>query len=174
MFFRITVIFAVVFAFAVASASAHKYHTSLTRIDYNEKDKNLEISIRLFVHDVVPMLERRLKKRVDPARTPEVDAELQAYVSENFRLRTKDGTELALKWVGKEFETDVLFVYVETPFDGDPSGLELRNSILFDHFEEQTNLVVAKFGKRKFDLAFRSNDGFKRISPPAEREKTTE
>lgn len=143
----------------------HKYHTSLTRIDHRADEKNLEITIRLFVHDVVPMLGRRLKKQVDPERTPEVDAELLKYIAENFTLRVPDQGELKLSWVGKEFESDVLFVYLEAGFDGDPAGLSLRNTIFFDYFPEQSNLVVAKFADKKRDLAFRVGDGFKELAP---------
>ncbi len=142
-------------------AFAHKYHTSLTRIDYDADDKNLEISIRLFVHDLTPMLERRLKKQVDPAKTPEVDAELFKYISENFVLRTSDETAVKLNWVGKEFENDVLFVYVEGAFAGDPAQLRVKNTIFFDYFDEQSNLVVARFGGKKYDLAFRIGDSYK-------------
>lgn len=139
----------------------HKYHTSLTRIEYNDKDKNLEISIRLFVHDVGPMLENRLRKRVDLEKTPEVDSELQKYLAENLVFKRPGGSDLNVKWVGKEFESDTLFIFVECPFDGDPSELSLQNTVFFDLFAEQANLVVAKFGDRKYDLVFKSGDRVK-------------
>lgn len=157
---RILIIAGVVLL-ATNFAFGHKYHTSLTRIEYNEKDKNLEISIRLFVHDVGPMLENRLRKRVDLEKTPEVDSELKKYLSENFLFKRPDGSDLRVDWVGKEFESDTMFVYVECPFEGDPSELSLQNTIFFDMFAEQTNLVVAKFGDQKFDLAFKSGDRVK-------------
>lgn len=141
----------------------HKYHTSLTRIDYRAEEQNLEISIRLFVHDVVPMLERRLKKQVDPDKTPEVEAELLKYLSENFVLRGEENVDLKLSWVGKEFENDVLFVYLEAGYGGDPAKLALQNTIFFDYFPEQSNLVLAKIGGKKYDLAFRSGDKWKPI-----------
>ncbi|MBK8811087.1 MAG: hypothetical protein IPN69_10200 [Acidobacteria bacterium] len=157
---------------AALHAFAHKYHTSLTRIDYNAAEKNLEVSIRLFVHDLTPMLERRLKKQVDPAKTPEVDTELAKYIAENFVFRKSDESNLQLKWVGKEFENDVLFVFVEAPFEGDPLELRLQNTIFFDYFEEQSNLVVARFGGKKFDLAFRVGDKVKAFAASEEGKKT--
>src|SRR5215211_4415094 len=87
-------------------AEAHTYHTSLARMDYNAKDKNIEISIQLFIHDTVPMLERRLKKRVDIEKTAGVDGEIFKYLSETFVFQNKKGEAQNLKWVGKEFEND--------------------------------------------------------------------
>lgn len=150
---------------AAIPAHGHKYHTSLTRIDYRAEDKNLEISIRLFVHDVVPMLERRLKKQVDPEKTPEAEAELFKYLSENFILRGNENVDLKLSWVGKEFENDVLFVYLEAGYDGNPAKLTLQNTIFFDYFAEQSNIVVARIGGKKYDLAFRAGDKTKPIIP---------
>ena len=141
--------------------SAHTYHTSLTRMDYNAKDKNIEISVQLFIHDVLPMLERRLKKRVDIEKTPEVEGELLKYLSENFVFQNKKGEAQKLKWVGREFENDVVYVYVEIPFAESFEGARLQNTIFFESFAQQTNLVVARFGDKKVDLLFKAGDRLK-------------
>lgn len=138
------------------SAEAHTYHTSLTRIDLNPSSKTLEISIQLFNHDVQPMLERRLKKRIDLAKSPEVDGELLRYLTENFGVRAKDGSEALPKWIGKEFENDVVHVYLEIPFDGRLEGATVRNSIFFESFPEQTNHVIVRFEGKRSDLVFKS------------------
>lgn len=147
--------------FAFASAQAHTYHTSLTRMDYNAKEKNIEISIQLFVHDALPMLERRLKKRVDIEKTPEVNGELFKYLGENFIFQNKKGEAQKLKWVGREFENDVVYVFVEIPFTEAFEGTRLQNTIFFESYPQQTNLVVARFGDKKVDLLFKAGDSFK-------------
>jgi hypothetical protein len=142
-------------------SSAHTYHTSLARMDYNAKEKNIEISIQLFIHDVTPMLERRLKKRVDIEKTAGVDGEIFKYLSENFVFQNKKGETQKLRWVGKEFENDVVYAYVEIPFEEDLAGARLQNTIFFESYPEQTNLVVAHFGEKTFDLLYKSGDKFK-------------
>ena len=139
----------------------HTFHTSLTRMDYNAKDKNIEISIQLFNHDVKPLLERRLKKRVDLEKTAEVEAEVFKYLEENFIFQNKKGETQKLQWVGKEFNNDMMFVYVEIPFEAEFEGAKLQNTIFFESFAEQTNLVVAHFGEKKIDLLYKSGDKFK-------------
>ena len=149
------------FYFLSLEAQAHTYHTSLTRMDYDAKEKSIEISIQLFVHDVNPMLEKRLKKQVDLGKTAEVDGELFKYLQENFVFQNKSGETQKLKWVGKEFENDMVFVYVEIPFAEDLTGVKLQNTVFFESFPEQTNLVVAHFADKKIDLLFKGGDKFK-------------
>lgn len=144
-------------------AEAHTYHTSLTRMDYNAKDKNIEITIQLFIHDVLPLLERRLKKRVDIEKTPEVNGELFKYLGENFVFQNKKGEVQKLKWVGREFENDVVYVFVEISFADSPEGTRLQNTIFFESYPQQTNLVVAHFGDKKFDLLFKVGDGLRQL-----------
>jgi len=132
-------------------------------MDFNAKEKNIEISIQLFIHDVTPMLERRLKKRVDIDKTPEVDGEIFRYLSENFVFQNKKGETQKLKWVGKEFENDVIYAYVEIPFDEDFEGAKLQNTLFFESFPEQTNLVISRIGEKKSDLLFKSGDKFKEL-----------
>ncbi len=45
-------------------ATLHRFHTTLTRIDYNAEGKIFEISIKLFTHDLAPLLERRSGKKL--------------------------------------------------------------------------------------------------------------
>ena len=142
-------------------AEAHTYHTSLARMDYNEKEKKIEISIQLFIHDVVPMLERRLKKRVDIEKTAEVDGELFKYLEEKFVFQNKKGETQKLNWVGKEFENDVVYAYLEIPFAEIPEGAKLQNTIFFESFPQQTNYVIARFNKKKKNLLYKSGDKFK-------------
>jgi len=151
------------FTFYLPAAQAHTYHTSLTRMDYNAKDKNIEISMQLFIHDVTPMLERRLKKRVDIDKTAEVDGELLSYLSETFVFQNKKGEAQKLKWVGKEFENDVIYIYVEIPFEDAPEGTRLQNTMFFESFPEQTNLVIAHFGEKKINLLYKAGDKFKEL-----------
>lgn len=149
--------------FGLLSAEAHTYHTSLTRMDYNPEDKTIEISIQLFIHDTAPMLERRLKKRVDIEKTAEVDGEIFKYLEENFVLQNKKGEKMRLKWVGKEFENDVVYVYLEVPFGEETSGAKLQNTLFFESFPQQTNMVIARFGEKKIDLLYKAGDKFKEL-----------
>ncbi len=143
----------------------HTYHTSLTRIDYNDKEKLIEISIQLFTHDLEPVLEKFSKKRVDLGKTPEIDRLILKYLDENFVIADKKGNVLKLEWVGKELQADTIFIYVEVPLKESFEGFKIKNSIFFESFPEQTNLVIARFDGKKADLLFKVGDKFKEIIP---------
>jgi hypothetical protein len=135
----------------------------LTRIDYNAKEKLVEISIQLFTHDLVPALERRAQKRIDLEKTPDIDKIILDFLNENFILNNKQGETKKLVWVGKEFKVDTIFVYVQTASVEDLEGFSLRNTLFFDSFPEQTNLVIARYNDKKANLLFKAGDKFKEI-----------
>ncbi len=94
------------------SSNFHIYHTSLTRIDYNDKEKLAEISIQIFTHDLVPVLEKRTKENIDLEKTTNINEIILKYLAENFVLKDKQGQIKKLVWVGKELKADVIFVFV--------------------------------------------------------------
>ncbi|MGI8757602.1 MAG: DUF6702 family protein [Acidimicrobiales bacterium] len=145
------------------NAAAHTYHTSLTRIDYDEKEKLAEISIQMFPHDLVPILEKRTKKNIDLGKKINIDDIILKYLDENFILKDKQGEIKKLVWVGKEIQADTIFVYVEIPLENDFEGFNLQNTLFFESFPEQTNLVIARYNQKKADLLYKVGDKFKEI-----------
>ena len=141
----------------------HRFHTSLTRIDYNSEQKIFEISIQLFLHDLEPLLKKRNGKSVDLEKTAGVDKIILDYLNENFVLTDKNGAAKILRWVGKEFDADAVRIYLETDSAESPEGYKLKNSIFFESFAEQTNLIVCRYDGKKADLLFKVGDKIKEI-----------
>jgi hypothetical protein len=157
-------LFTFAFCLLPSPSSAHRYHTSLTRLDYNEREKLVEITIQLFTHDLVPVLEKRTGKQIDLEKTAEIDKIMLEYLAQNFVLKNNKGEIQKLRWVGKELEVDTAYVYVEIPSTESLEGAMLQNTIFFESFAEQTNLVSARFDGQKVDLLFVAGDKFKDIS----------
>ena len=132
-------------------------------MDYNAKDKIIEITIQMFTHDLVPVLEKAGQDRIDLEKTPDIDKILLKYLSEHFLFKDEDNSIRQLKWVGKEIKSDLAYIYVEIPFEGDFGGVKLNNSIFFENYPEQTNLVVFKANESKADLFYKVGDEFKEI-----------
>ncbi len=142
----------------------HKYHTSLTRIDYNKQENLLEITMKVFAHDLFPTLEKRHGKKIDLEHTKDIDKILADYINEKFTIKTKSGENKTLKFLGKEHETDVIYLYSEVSFEGDLEGAEIKNSLFFESFDEQVNLLTIRYGEKKSDLVFKVGDNFKTIT----------
>lgn len=150
-------------AFAYVPVNRHRFHTTLTRIDYNAKEKNFEIVIKLFTHDLMPLLEKRGGKRLDLEKSPEADKLIFEYVNENFVLSDKNDAAKTLKWIGKDFDTDEVRVYLETGSTENLEGYKLKNTLFFNEFPEQTNIVLCLYDDKKADLLFKAGDKIKEI-----------
>ncbi|MGI8542625.1 MAG: DUF6702 family protein [Aridibacter sp.] len=142
----------------------HKYHTSFTRVDYNTQENLLEISIKVFAHDLLPSLEKQHKQKIDLENTKDIDKILEDYLAEKFVFKTKSNQIKQFKWIGKELETEVILFYIEIPFDEELEGAELKNTLFFENFREQVNLVHFKYEDKKADLMFKVGDSFKKIT----------
>lgn len=164
-FYAFLITFSMVFSASAAyPLNRHNFHTSLTRIDYNAGQKLFEISIQLFLHDLVPLLEKKAGRRIDLEKKGETDALIMNYLSKEFVLKDKKGEAKTLKWVGKELDVDSVWIYVETPSTESLEGFQLQNTLFFESFPEQTNLVICRFEGKKADLVFKAGERIKKIS----------
>ena len=160
-FISLSIVFLATDAF---SLNRHRYHTSLTRMDYNADEKLFEISIKLFLHDLVPVLEKKFRSRINLEKTSEVDNLILKYLNQEFALKDKTGAAKELKWVGKEIDVDSVWIYLEAESGESLEGYSLQNTIFFESFREQTNLVICRFEGKKADLVFKPGDRIKEIT----------
>ena len=143
------------------AATAHTFHTSLMSMEYNRQEQLVEISVRIFAHDLEAVLGRRSGKRVRLDRTPDVEGLTFAYVQDAVILKNGAGEAKPLAWVGMESKNDVAWLYFEAKMPEGLEGAQLRNRILFDLLDDQVNLVHLKDSEHKSDLVFKPGDGFK-------------
>ena len=169
MKFRKLFIFLLVITSAISATAnlplkRHTFHTSLTRIDYNAKDKIFEISIQLFAHDLAPLLEKRNGgKRIELEKSTETDKKILDYLNENFVLSDKNGAAKTLRWIGKEADVDTIMIYLEADATETLAGYKLKNTLFFADFPEQSNIVVCRYDGVKADLLFKVGDNSKEI-----------
>lgn len=162
----ISKIFILIFTSAIlftAKSSAHNYHTSLTRIDFNKEAKSLEIEINVFNHDLEKVLEKKNKKRVDFDKSDEMDKLIFEYLNETFLIKNVSGDLLKSVWIGKEIKTDMTTAFIEIDNVESVENLQIQNKIFFESFSEQTNLVAFHLDEKKSDLKFLRGDDFKNL-----------
>ena len=155
----------------VSAKNAHRFHSSLTKIDYDSDEKNIKITIQLIAHDVLEVFDQITKKSLELESSPEIDEILKTYLAEYFQMQSKSGEKLEIKWVGKEVELERIFVYLEIPSVESPEGFKLSNTIFFETYPTQTNIIIAKFNGEKADLVFKAQDGFKIIKKNSKEKK---
>lgn len=140
------------------SARAHRYHTSLTRIDYNAQEQIAEITLQLFSDDFEAALTRKAGKPVNLDKTSQLEKVILSYLAERFVIKNKSGETKKLRYIGLERTNDAFRLYVETNMPEGFDGATLENTILFDQFDDQTNFVTSYFNSIKTDFVFRPND----------------
>lgn len=123
---------------ATAPALAHKYHASLTTVEWNAENKALEVVVRVFADDLEAAI---TKSRGTSFQLESADeTAVAAYLAEHVVFRIGD-TRLKPNWVGMEMDVRQLWAYIEIPVPQGIEGLALHHSVFFDLFGDQINTV---------------------------------
>jgi hypothetical protein len=151
----------------------HKFHVSVTQIEYNQKEQSAEITIRVFADDLESALSQHTKRaiKLDPAtanKDKQVGETVLAYLRRAFELKAKTGRPIKLNWVGMEWQADMFWLYVEGKLPTGLEGVQLRNKVFQELFEDQVNIVNSKIDGKQIGLMFDAKDDFKLINalPP--------
>jgi hypothetical protein len=136
----------------------HAFHTSLTEIQYNGKDKSLEITIRLFTDDLENALTKlnNGQKIMVGGKNDNSDALLNKYIQQHFAIITPQKQKKTINYLGKELEGDATWVYVEIPETQIVKDHILYNDLMQEMFDDQTNLVNFFYAGNKKTFLFNS------------------
>lgn len=139
------IVFVVSMLLLSSGTLAHEFYMSLTQINFNDKQRSLEISIKIFADD----LERALiEKGMEPLfigtekEKPNSEEVILAYLQRRFKLEV-NGTEVQYNWVGMEITNDfgAIWCYVEVLNVDAVKDISFYNRILTEAFDGQTNVV---------------------------------
>ncbi|MFT5762144.1 MAG: hypothetical protein ACI8WA_001270 [Polaribacter sp.] len=130
--------------------TAHKYYLSLTQINYNSKNESVEIIINVFIDDIETALTKIHNKKFELDTKNEFadsDTYFFEYLQKHVKLKI-DGKQYDYNYIGKEYDGDVVFFYLEIKNVATLKEIEINNTILLEHFPEQQNLVKSKVNKK--------------------------
>jgi hypothetical protein len=124
--------------------SFHPLHVSVTEIEMDEKDKALEIMMRVFVDDVELTLR---KTRNEPALDVmqlknglTIDQMMTDYLKDHFKI-SLDGKAQKIKYIGHEVEGEAFIFYSEVSGVKKWNTIQVQNNIIMETHEDQSNLV---------------------------------
>lgn len=131
----------------------HKYHISRCLVDYNERDKTLQISQFLFLDDLEMALRQQGADNLFLCTDREVEkAEvyLERYITQHLHIEINQQKK-NLVFIGKEASEDLLGVwsYFEITGLDNVKELNIENDILMETYSDQKNVVNIKGGKNK-------------------------
>ena len=144
-----------------AFTAVHKYYVSVTQIEYVKEKASVQIISRIFIDDFEKLLRERynpditLSKDGEPA---EVDFYVEKYLGEKIKIKI-NGKDTDVVFIGKEYEADIMYCYMEIENVKSISSFEITNQVLFDLYGEQQNIVRTEINnKNKSFILIREND----------------
>jgi len=139
----------------------HEHYISLTKIFYAEDKKSVQVTMRYFIDDVEKVLESRNELPMELATKDEnknSDLYLETYINQKFKISIND-LEQTYVYLGKEYEDDLVFFYLEIENVDDIKKIEVQNSMLVEEFEDQQNFVKLSIGNvQKTFILIKAND----------------
>ncbi|WP_373511741.1 DUF6702 family protein [Persicitalea sp.] len=140
----------------VSARPKHEYHISVTKLNFNPSQRSLEISIRAFTDDLEKGLSlanenRRIMLRNGDDNNPLVEK----YIRKHFAIADPARKLRTVQYIGKEEEADATWLYLEVPFSGNPEGWVMKNELLMEAFDDQVNMVNAKWGDDRKTYLFK-------------------
>ena len=138
----------------------HDFHTSLSEIKYNPKEKSLEISIRVFTDDFEKALTQLNNGQKVPINSNDTksDAIIEKYLLRHFALISPAKQLKSFNYIGKELEGDATWIYLEIPNSQTLTEYIFLNDILLEQFADQTNLVNIFYPNQKKTIIFSSKN----------------
>ena len=78
----------------------------------------------------------------------DADVYFHNYLTKNLTF-TIDNDIVTHNYIGKEYEGDLVYFYLEIAVKENPKSLEVFNTILLTYFEQQQNIVKFKNGSKR-------------------------
>ena len=140
----------------LTAASLHKFYVSVTEVEYVKKQNSVQIITRLFVDDLELVLRKRYNDQLQLSpknESKEASQALQRYLNEKLQIKINGETKV-FNFIGKEYDVDIVYCYLEIKNVKEISSFEITNKLLFDGFEDQQNIVKTNINSENKSFIF--------------------
>ena len=139
----------------LTAGKAHKFYVSTTQIEYAEAEQSLQIISKIFTDDIEAVLQKRYNKPqlelASKKETKEDEALLKEYILKKIKIWVNNQPQ-AITYVGREYDIDIVKVYLEIKDVSTLKTIEVENKLLQDIFPEQQNIIHFKWNKTRKSL----------------------
>ena len=140
------------FIFSLAFHHIHPFYISVFEIDYQESEKELQITIHVFIDDFEKALKQNNnQKKIRIIENDSITAhEISTYIQNHLLISLDKKLKIPLKLLGYEIKKESLLIYLfrdnVLPFH----SLEIQTNFLYQLDNSQTNVFhVKRNGKLK-------------------------
>jgi len=121
----------------------HPFFVSVIDINYKQKERTLQLSVKLFTNDLEDALRRTSKYKIDilnPINKAETDSILFNYISKRFNI-TINSKKQTFNFIGYEKEEEAIWTYLEIKNSAQPKKIHIETKLLYDFLPQQINIV---------------------------------
>jgi len=133
----------------------HKFYTSMTQVEYNDKTRSAEVIMNVFTDDLEAAVSNQFKRKI---RSTDQDftSLCYQYITGRFQIKDAQNHELKNQYAGLEFNRDMVSIYFEIKLPQGLNETRIRQATLLETYNEQTNIVNLRSGKSRTSLVFRA------------------
>ncbi|WP_316735344.1 DUF6702 family protein [Pedobacter aquatilis] len=149
---KLVTLFFIISLFSFKKLEKHPLHVSTTEVNFNQKEKTLEVSCRIFSDDFESILSKTYKQKTDlvnPALKNQMDVLVKKYLQSHLLIKA-NGKPVSMNYIGFEIDHEATNIYLEVEKISAIKTLEVNSSILYDLFDDQMSIVhLVKGSTRK-------------------------
>lgn len=138
----------------------HEYYVSVTRVEYIKEEQSLQIISQVFIDDFEKLIHERYDENIVMA-IPNESEMIDRYVERYLRSKlvfTINGQLSEYKFIGKKYEDDIVYCYLEIEGIEAIESLTITNEILYDLYDEQENIVRTKVNSKNKSFVLNSSN----------------
>ncbi len=138
---------------------SHKYYVSTSLYDFKEDLGSLQITIRVFQDDFTEIIKKKYQVDIsmnNDINSNEIKSKIRDYLLSNLSIYL-DKNKYDLFYLGSEEKNEMIVAYLELEDIPTFKSIELKNTILFDLFEKQQNIIHLKKGPNRKSFILRKN-----------------
>lgn len=148
------------FIYAV-SLWVHPIHISVTEIEYDEREKELEITTRIFTDDLeLAIRAQRNDSRLELLNLPaeiKLDDVVRPYLLQQINIQV-DGKLQKLNYLGHEQDGDAHVFFIQVQPVKKWKTITVENRVILETYDDQSNIVhVTVRGKTRSMRLMRNN-----------------
>jgi len=129
----------------------HKYYVSTTLIDFDLKSQTFEITLKVFYDDLEKDLELDSAVVDYDKDYNYLNKIFKKYLSENFIIEIEN-QRIILEYLGYEKKRDQINFYMNLDNDLKNKSINIQNSVLFNSFPDQKNIILFRSGRFRKSL----------------------
>lgn len=131
--------------------SEHEFYVSVTQVEFVKEKQSVQITTRIFIDDLEALLQERYDGKIIlniSKKEESIDTHIEKYLKSKLRININNAP-VSFKFLGKEYEDDIVYCYMEINDIVEISSFNITNLILFDLFEDQQNIVKTNINSKK-------------------------